>query len=484
MKDKADSGAYLQPDLRKNYIYRLINEILTFALPLIAMPYISRVLGAGGVGEYSYTYSVITYFIMFGAMGTASYGAREIARNRDDKQTCSRLFWEIELMSILLCLVSLMMWLLLIMTDTAHRMVFIALTPYILGTMFDISWLFTGLERIGFMVTANAVVRIAGMMLLFLMVRSVDDLAIYCIINSMTMLTANLSMWLCLPRFLVRVSIRGFRFGNHFRATLVYFIPNIARSIYTVLDKTLIGLITGSPFQNGYYEQASKMIGVADGLSFVVFNSALYARMSYLFAMGKHEEVKNRIAENADYIMFMCFGTAFGLAGISHTLVPVFFGKGYEPVEGLIYMMLPLVPVIGISNCLGTQYYTPAGRRAQSAGYIVVGAVTNLIFNLCLIPVYEARGAVAASVAAELLITGLYLRNCDGYLTIKQIMDSSGRKIAAGICMAVIVRLLGGLKLNGVYVIIIQIFTGIITYVAILIILKDSFLRNLRERAL
>ena len=113
-----------------------------------------------------------------------------------------------------------------------------------------------------------------------------------------------------------------------------------------------------------------------------------------------------------------------------------------------------------------------------------MGAVTNLIFNLCLIPVYEARGAVAASVAAELLITGLYLRNCDGYLTIKQIMDSSGRKIAAGICMAVIVSLLGGLKLNGVYVIIIQIFTGIITYVAILIILKDSFLRNLRERAL
>lgn len=63
-------------NLKKNYLYRLLYEILTMITPLITTPYVSRILGADGIGIYSYTYSYVTYFIMFAALGTSSLGEK------------------------------------------------------------------------------------------------------------------------------------------------------------------------------------------------------------------------------------------------------------------------------------------------------------------------------------------------------------------------------------------------------------------------
>ena len=68
----------------KNYIYNLSYQILILIVPLITTPYVSRVLGAKGVGIFSYTNSIVQYFILFGCIGLNLYGQREIAYQQDD----------------------------------------------------------------------------------------------------------------------------------------------------------------------------------------------------------------------------------------------------------------------------------------------------------------------------------------------------------------------------------------------------------------
>ena len=97
-RKKKDGQREGTPSVRENYAYNLIYQILTLLTPLITTPYIARVLGTGGVGIQSYTSSVVQYFSILAALGTASYGQREIARNRDDREARSRVFWEIELL--------------------------------------------------------------------------------------------------------------------------------------------------------------------------------------------------------------------------------------------------------------------------------------------------------------------------------------------------------------------------------------------------
>ena len=469
----------MQPSLKKNYLYRVFYEVLTLITPFITTPYVSRVLGADGVGNYSFSYSIITYFMLFGALGTVSYGAREIARARDDREKLSKLFWEIELMTIGTSGLCLLIWIFVIIFGNQYKYLYLALTPFLLGTMFDISWLFMGLEKVKNIVIRNSAVRIAGIVLLFLLIRKKEDIILYCVINSTTALLGNLSMWLYLPQMLEKVDIHALKFKHHLRETLVYFIPTIATFVYTVLDKTLIGVITGSSYQNGYYEQATKIIRITDSFVFMAVNSVMTARISYLFAEKKFDEIKRKILKSLDFILLLGVGAVFGLIGIIHTFVPIFFGGGYGPVESLVYLMTPLIIVIGISNCLGSQYYTPSGKRAQSAKYIVTGAIVNLLLNLCFIPVLNAHGAVIASLIAELTITVLYIRHCEGYLKTKDIGRMLWKRIIAGILMAFVVYITGQLNGNRIVVLCAQVLCGGTIYGIILMLLKDNMLIEL-----
>lgn len=469
-----------QPSVKKNYIYRTLYEILVLITPFITTPYISRVLGADGVGIYSYTSSIMTYFTLFAALGTVSYGAREIAQHRDNKQQSSKLFWEIELMTVATTSICLIVWVGVIIFSQQYRPYFIALIPVLLGTLFDISWYFTGQEKIKNIVLCNSFFKIAGIVLLFALVKRREDLILYIVINSIVTFLGHLSMWIYLPKMLTKVDMRTLTFKKHFKETLVYFVPTIATSIYTVLDKTLIGAITHDVYQNGYYEQANKIMRMTYTVSFVAVNSVMSARISYLFSEKKFNEIKRRISKTMDFIFLLGCGCAFGVAGVASRFVPVFFGSGYEPVVTLLCCMAPLTLIVGISNCLGSNYYTPSGQRARSARVIVLGSVVNLILNLVMIPFIGATGAVIASIIAESVISILYVRMSGEYMSWQVLAKLSWKRIVSGLMMLILVLILGKyLPYGDLAVIAIQVVAGVAIYFGLLLLMKDHLLQEL-----
>lgn len=456
-----------QPSLKKNFALNTIYQILIIVIPFISMPYISRVLGAGGVGTYSYTYSIQTYFAMFAALGTVTYGTREIARVRENEEERSRLFWEIELLTVLTSLACLILWGIWILFNHEYRMCYVILTINIIAVIFDISWFYAGMEQFEYIVRQNTIFKVLGLISLFVFVKHESDLYLYIAIMGASTLLGNMTMWLYLGSFLKKVNIKEFNLKRHFKETLIYFVPTIATSIYSVLDKTLIGAITKDANENGYYEQATNIVNAAKVVSFVAINGVMESRSSFLFAQGKTDRVKSMIEDSMNYILFMGFGLIFGLVGVADEFVPWFFGPGFYKVPVLIKMLSPVIVIIGVSHCLGSQYYTPSGRRAQSAKFIITGSVINLVLNLILIPKFWSYGAVIASVIAECVITFLYMRNCDGYLRLSQLVKIGWKKLLAGIIMAVVLIII---HIN----MFIEIIIGIALYIICLVILRDS----------
>jgi O-antigen/teichoic acid export membrane protein len=469
-----------QPSVKKNYIYYISFEILNLVTPFITTPYVARVLGADGIGKYSYMSSIMAYFVLAAALGTSSYGSREISRHREDRKAYSQLFWEIELLSIFTSMVSLCIWCAVIITGKENRWYYIALIPMLLASMTDISWFFLGHERLKCIVVRNAICKVAGIVFLFLLIKDKDDLLLYVLMNSVVQLLGSLSMWTYLPGMLERVDRKTLRFRKHFRETLIYFVPTIATSVYTILDKTLIGLITGDDYQNGYYEQASRVINVAKALVFYSVNTVMGTRIAFLYAENKIAEIKQRIQKSMDFIMLLGFGFVFGIVSIAKSFVPVFFGEGYEPVVLLLYLMAPLILIIGVSNCLDSHYYTPCGYRAKSSRYIIIGAICNLCLNLILIPRFYAEGAAIASVAAELLITVLYVVHSDGYMTFVQLGRMVYKRLIAGALMAAAVAGLPYITAwTGVGMLLLQVFTGVLIYGIVLLLFRDRLLLEL-----
>ena len=468
-----------QPSLKKNIAISTLYQILIIILPLITAPYIARVLGPDQSGVYDYTNSIMTYFAMFAALGTASYGVREIARVRDDAAMRSKLFWEIELMTVMTSTVCIIAWFIFIAITPQYKVIYLVLTMGLLSTMFDISWFFAGMEQFKYTVTKNAACKLIGVILMFLFVKKEEDLLLYIIIMISSTMIGNLSMWLYVPRFVKKVDFRTLTFRKHFHETLIYFVPTVATSIYTVLDRTLIGVITKNKAENGFYHYAMQIVNMMKALTFSSLNMVLGSRLSFLFAEKKYDEIKEKIADSTNYILFMGYGICFGVIGVAKRFVPVFLGPGYDRVATMLILMSPIVIIIGISNCLGSQYYTPAGYRKLSAKYIIIGAVVNLLLNLLLIPKYWGYGAITASLIAESVITILYMKNCNGYLRVETIIKDSWKKIIAGLVMLIVIRALDGIISSDILALLVEIAVGFTVYCAVIVLLRDSFMTDL-----
>lgn len=468
-----------QPSIKQNFILKMLYELLAIAIPLITAPYVSRILGADGIGIYSYSQSCMTYFTMFAVLGTNTYGMREIARCRNNKEEYSQKFWEIEILTVCTSTICIIAWLVLTLFSGIYQPYFIALLPNLFASMFDISWFYTGHERVGYTVFWNAVCKMAGLICIFAFIKSKNDLILYIFLNSVILMFGNLSMWIFLPRMLVKIDVKLLNIKQHFRETLIYFIPTIASSVYTVLDKTLIGVITNDSYQNGYYEQATKIINIAKPVCFVALNSVMGARISFLFSENRIDEIKTRIRSSLNLILFLSIGAMFGIIAVADEFVPLFFGKGYGPVVNLLILMSPLIPIIGISNCIGTHYYAPVGKTKIASYYMIAGSVCNLLLNIVLIPKSGATGAVIGSIGAELIITILFVRFDNGYVNWKDLFCVSWKKILAGLVMLIgISAFKNWLTLDGVIGLFLYVIWGAAIYILILYVLKDESIKQ------
>lgn len=468
--------------LKFNIILSSIHQLLTLFLPLVTAPYVSRVLGAEGTGIFSYTSSIQAYFTLFAALGTGVYGVREIARKRNNKKQYSTLFWEIELLTVLTSSVAIILWFLWAIFSKEFQLIYLILTLNLFAVLFDISWFYTGLEQFVYTIGLNALFKIFGTIAIFTFIKEPSDLNTYIFIIASTSLLSSISLWIYLPKILVKVSLNTLSLKGHLKQTLIYFVPTIATSIYTVLDKTMIGVITQNANENGYYEQATKIINILKSITFTALNSVLGARIAYLFSEKKYDEIKSRIALSLDFIFFIGMAFFFGLLSVSETFVPIFFGQGYDQVIYLLYVFSPIVVIIGVSNCLGSQYYTPAGLRSQSAKYIIIGSVFNLLLNLVFIPVFRSKGAVISSVLAESLITFLYVKNSNGYVDFKQLASYFNPRFIAGFIMYLIVLFIKQYLPNDLLGLLIQVLIGGMTYFMITYLQKDNILQILKAK--
>ena len=303
-------------------------------------------------------------------------------------------------------------------------------------------------------------------------------------------------MWLFLPKILVKTKIDKHSLKSHFKETLIYFIPAVATSLYTVLDKTLIGsLIPGtttviiggkeyvkktSEIENGYYEQATKVIDIVKTVAFVSIHSVMCSRANYLYKIEDKKQINSLINNTFELTLFLSIGAAFGLIGISSVFVPTFFGAGYDKTIIILRILACLVPIICVSGALGSVYYTPIGKRKQSALILVIGSLINLVLSWPLIILFKSIGASIASITAELIISILYFSFCKKAISFKKLFSIIWKKVIAGAIMLlalfIIVYYDAEYSYNKYVTLIKLLLVGAATYISVLLVLRDQSL--------
>ena len=184
-----------------NFLYNMVYQVALMILPLITMPYVSRVLGAEGIGTYSYTYSIAQYFLLFGMLGVENYGNRSIARVRDDEQKRSAVFSSIYTLQFIIASISVIVYVLYIAMFSGNKLYAFLQVFYVLSGVFDINWLFFGMEDFKLTVTRKVLVKIINVVLIFAFVKTSADLWKYLLVLSLGYFIAQSSTFrlFCIP---------------------------------------------------------------------------------------------------------------------------------------------------------------------------------------------------------------------------------------------------------------------------------------------
>lgn len=386
--------------LKKNIGYQTVFQIINTCLPLITSPYLSRVLGAGKLGIFSYANSVNGYFVLFAMLGIVNYGTRCVAEVQTREESRSRIFCEIYCLQLIsgltLCLLY-GLYLAFFVRD--NFLIFLIHSLALLACLFDISWLFLGLEEIRFLVARSMPIRIGTVLLILLLVKDPGDLWIYTLIMVSGTMLGQILLWTRLKRYvrLTRVTLAGVK--RHLKPMLVLFVPLLALSIFHLMDKTMLGSMS-SYEQSGYYYNADKVINIPTGV-LAGIGTVMLPRSAALLKSGQRQEADNLFVFTIEGIFMVSAAVSFGIAAVAPEFVPFFFGKGYDPCVWLILLLSPVLLLKSLSLTVRNAYLIP--RRCDSVYIrsVIAGALVNLIANLLLIPHYGAVGAVLGTLLAE-----------------------------------------------------------------------------------
>lgn len=462
-------------NIKKNYIYNLVYQILVMIIPLITTPYLSRVLGAENIGIYSFTLSVTTYFILFGSLGIAMYGQREIAYLQNDIKKRSKIFFEIFLMRCITLNISILIFYIVFCSNGQYNVYYKILLLELIANVVDISWYFQGLEEFKKTVVRNIIVKLISVICIFVFVKETTDLNKYFIIYVLSNFLGNLSLWMYLPKYIQKVKLKELNLFRHIKPTIMLFIPQIATQLYTVLDKTMIGIIISNKAEVGYYEQAQKIVKLLMTIA-TSLGTVMMPRIAATFASGNHKKIKDYMNKSFSFILLLAFPLMLGIISISKNFVPLFYGKGYEKVTPLMCIISPIIVLIGLSNVIGTQYLLPTKKQNKYTLSVVIGALVNFILNLILIKYFASIGASIATVIAEFAVTTTQFILVKNEIKFLDVIKLSYKYVIAALIMFMCSIGVDYLINDSFLAIILQIMISCITYFTVLYILRDNLI--------
>lgn len=457
----------------KNYFYNLIYQVVSILVQVITLPYLTRMIGEDGIGIQSYTNSVVSLLMVFAVLGIDWYGQREIAKEKDRKKRCSEIFWELCILKFFSFLILSPGFLILVFADKKYAVYYLALLILYIGTMLDISWFYKGMEDFIRVSLRNCFVKIAGIILIFLFVKEKEDILKYIVILSCSTFFANLTMWVGVGKMLTKVSYRDLWIRRHIKYVVQYFIPTLASSVYLLLDKAMIGVITKNEYQNGFYEQAVQVINMMKTVV-LSYNMIMISRMTVLYQSNRSSQIRKALDKSCSFISFVSWPMCFGLLSVAKEFVHVYYNTMIMDVVNILYIFSPVILFVGISNMLESHLITPLNMRRKGNIAVVVGAVSNFIMNIILIPYFHAAGAAMASVLAELIIMIIYIVYSNTYFAFKNILINSYKKCTASVSMFFLLRILTKNTRSDILSLVIKIGLGVVVYVLILYILRDD----------
>lgn len=413
------------PRLRHSIIALGVIQAGGYLIPLITLPYLTRVLGPQGYGKVAFVLVVMSLLMLLVDYGFSWSATRQIAANRNDCQRVATIFSETWAAQWWLVSGAALLLAAALATSAPLRTAWPLYAfgfLYVIGNVLFPMWLFQGLERLKMAAVIQLLSRLVTLPLVFLLVRSPDDLVGAVVFQVLgTLLGGILAIaWLFLTKTVAwrrpdRTGIVG-----ALRVGADVFVGKAAVAMYTAAVPLALGALTG-PTQVGYFVLADRVRNLIQSL-LAPISQVSFARLSFLVQAD---------AAQGQALLRYSASVTLGFAGVAGALMflladPIVYllAGGEYAVAATVMRWLAFVPfVVAVSNLLGVQTMIPKGMSRPFSVILVGGALLSLSLMHPLISAAQAVGAAQLVLTVELAVSIAML----GYFAMRKARTTRSR---------------------------------------------------------
>ncbi|QQL50865.1 flippase [Mucilaginibacter ginkgonis] len=392
----------------KNYFFNLIFTLANVLFPIVSFPYVSRILGPAGIGKVQFAFSFALYFCMLAAIGIPIYGAKEVARHRDDPAGRAKVFSELVTIYFISSIIFSTCYFLIISFVpyfTGDPLTYRAAGILVFTSFCSVEWIYTGMEDFKSIALRSVAFKLLNLILLFMLVKTPADFRVYLYLMMFAFIGNNL-LSIFLLKGKVKLSFTNLKLRHHITPLLYIFATTLAGSMYAEMDTVLLGFLSNSKTV-GLYTAAVKFSKIS--IPFVTsMGVILLPKAGKDFADRNLESVQRSLDQTFKFLVFFSVPLVIGLIMLAPELISLFSGREFLPAaQGMrILALLPLI--IGFAHMLLFMVMVPAGLNRAMFFCVLSGVAVSVLLNFLLVPRYQATGCAVANICAEIAVSGLY----------------------------------------------------------------------------
>ena len=388
--------------IRINLLYNALYQFLLVALPILTIPYLSRILGPKPLGINGYVGAIVAFCGNFMLLGLNQYGVRTMAQAKPEETTSKfRDLWSVQIVTGLFIVLG---YGIASFFFLPYKLYFLLNVPYLIGYGLDISWAYIGLGNVKKVVLRNSVVKILSVILIFAFVTRPGDLWIYVLINSVGMLLANLIFIFDLKSIGIKLKevVWSKRNTRYVKPLLVLAVPVIAAQLYTNIDSAIVGTFAGAT-QLAYYDQSQKIARIILAILTSV-STVIMPKLAQLDRDGSDSKFFQLFKVSADYTLILSLLFSLVLMVNTESFIPFFFGAKFVKMNFNMFFVSLIIIFIAYGGVFSTQFALSKGLYKEYTIPYVIGAIFSIVANIMMVPIFGANGGTIVIVTTEFIV--------------------------------------------------------------------------------
>lgn len=390
----------------ENGVWLYLLQAFNTIIPLITLPYVTRVLGADGYGTFSIALNIVLYLQVVVEYGFGMSATREVAISDKSQNKLNILFTTVLYTRLFLYFISILIALLYLILTKATFLLSLSMMVMVLclfGYCVQQNWVFQGMQEMKYISLVNIVSRSISTILIFIFVKDFNDIVLYSFLYSISPLLSGI-IGLIVARKKYRIKIVKVSFNDVTQQAIngwYVFTTQLSAKVFGAIGITFLGLFSTESIV-GIYSAIQKIPNIIL-LAWSPISQVLYPITSQEMALDFNNGLK-KVNRYRNVILPIFIVVSVIIAMFSKNIVKFAFGKEYTDY---FYWVIPLLLWLIISianNFIGVQTLLASGKDKEYSFCFQISVVFTILINFILVYFYGGNGAAVAPVISETIL--------------------------------------------------------------------------------